>query len=269
MPFAQAGDVRLHYEMFGQGVPFVLVSGTGWPGEPWKLYQAPAFAERYQVIVYDHRGVGKSDAPAGYYSTRMFARDAANLLDAIGIKEPAHIMGHSMGGTVSLLYAAKYPGRAKSLIVIDSTVNLSAERIGRLRDIGSRPGKNYETQDELVSRYRLRPGDSLATPDVVQHIARNSSKQAEDGTWRHKFDRAVYATRQVFDGTPLWADVKIPALLVKGDRSERITPEVVAETRKLAPQVELAEVSNTDHHVTLDNPIGFLEAVRPFLAKHR
>ena len=58
MPFAQAGDVKLHYEAFGQGVAFLFVSGTGWPGEPWKLYQAPAFADRYQVIVYDHRASG-------------------------------------------------------------------------------------------------------------------------------------------------------------------------------------------------------------------
>jgi hypothetical protein len=42
MPFAQAGDVKLHYETFGQGIPFLFVSGTGWPGEPWKLYQDPS-----------------------------------------------------------------------------------------------------------------------------------------------------------------------------------------------------------------------------------
>jgi pimeloyl-ACP methyl ester carboxylesterase len=68
MPFAQAGDVKLHYETFGQGVPFLFVSGTGWPGEPWKLCQAPAFADRYQVIVYDHRGVR---FPLGILRSRM------------------------------------------------------------------------------------------------------------------------------------------------------------------------------------------------------
>jgi len=106
----------LHYESFGSGVPFLFVSGTGWPGEPWKLKQVPAFADRYQVIVYDHRGVGKSDAPKGPYSTRQFARDAINLLDAIGTKEPAHIIGHSMGGRVCQWMAIDYPGRVRSMI---------------------------------------------------------------------------------------------------------------------------------------------------------
>ena len=116
MPYAQAGDVRLYYESFGRGAPFLFVSGTGWPGEPWKLNQVPAFIDRYQVIVYDHRGVGQSDAPAGYYSTRQFAQDAANLLEALGINEPAHIIGHSMGGRVCQWLAIDYPRKVRSMI---------------------------------------------------------------------------------------------------------------------------------------------------------
>ena len=116
MPYAEAGDVKLHYESFGAGVPFLFVSGTGWPGEPWKLKQVSAFSDRYRVIVYDHRGVGKSDAPKGPYSTRQFAQDAIHLLDAIGIKEPTHIIGHSMGGRVCQWMAIDYPVRVRSMI---------------------------------------------------------------------------------------------------------------------------------------------------------
>lgn len=116
MPYVQAGDVRLHYEIFGTGVPFLFVSGTGWPGEPWKLVQVPAFTDWYKVIVYDHRGVGKSDAPKGPYSTRQFAQDAINLLNAIGINEPTHIIGHSMGGRVCQWMAIDHPKRVRSMI---------------------------------------------------------------------------------------------------------------------------------------------------------
>ena len=116
MPHAQAGEVKMHYETFGSGVPFLFVSGTGWPGEPWKLKQVPAFSDRYQVIVYNHRGVGRSDAPEGPYSTRQFAQDAIHLLDAIGIKEPAHLIGHSMGGRVCQWMAIDHPARVRSMI---------------------------------------------------------------------------------------------------------------------------------------------------------
>jgi pimeloyl-ACP methyl ester carboxylesterase len=116
MPYAQAGEVKLHYEVFGSGMPFLFVSGTGWPGEPWKLKQLPAFTDRYRVVVFDHRGVGKSDAPKGPYSTRQFAQDAINLLDVIGIHESAHIIGHSMGGRVCQWMAIDHPRRVRSMI---------------------------------------------------------------------------------------------------------------------------------------------------------
>jgi pimeloyl-ACP methyl ester carboxylesterase len=177
-------------------------------------------------------------------------------------------MGHSMGGAVSLLYAATYPGRAKSLIIIDSTVNLSADRIAKLRDVGSRPGSSYATLDELIARYRLRPGESQAAPEVVRHIASYSARQTSDGTWKHKFDRNVYATREISDGRPNWNQIKIPVLLVKGDRSDRLSPEVYADVRARCPQAELVEVSRSDHHVTLDNPAEFVQKVKPFLASN-
>ena len=66
---------------------------------------------------------------------------------------------------------------------------------------------------------------------------------------------------------PYWDRVKVPALLVKGGNSERITPEIFAQVKARAPQVELVEVANADHHVTLDNPVGFVKAVKPFLAR--
>ena len=94
-------------------------------------------------------------------------------------------------------------------------------------------------------------------------------RQGEDGRWRHKFDRNVYAMRPELDGIPYWSNIRIPALLVKGALSERISPQVVAAIRARCPHVELAEVPHSDHHVTLDNPGGFVSAATEFLGKHR
>jgi pimeloyl-ACP methyl ester carboxylesterase len=56
---------------------------------------------------------------------------------------------------------------------------------------------------------------------------------------------------------------------VKAARSQRITPQVYAEVKSRCPQVEMVEVPDADHHVTLDNPQGFVRAVRPFLEGRR
>ena len=94
-------DVHLYYELYGEGDPLVLVAGTGISLAPWRVFQVPEFAKHYQVLIYDHRGLGRSDKPDVPYSTRLFARDCAGLMDALGIGK-AHIMGHSMGGAGAL-----------------------------------------------------------------------------------------------------------------------------------------------------------------------
>src|ERR1044071_5262895 len=93
-------DVNLYYELYGEGDPLVLVAGTGISLAPWRVFQVPEFSKHYQVLIYDHRGLGRSDKPDVPYSTRGFAQDCAALMDALEIKR-AHIMGHSMGGRVA------------------------------------------------------------------------------------------------------------------------------------------------------------------------
>lgn len=268
--FVEANGLKLHFLDYGTaGRPPMLCIHGGAAHAHWYDYVASGFSADYHVRSLDLRGHGDSewiDPPT--YTYEHYASDLAQAVEKLDLRDFV-LVGHSMGGTVCLVYAAQYPGRVKTLIVIDSTVNLSAERIGRLRDVGSRSGSSYATQEELVSRYKLRPGDSLATPEVVRHVATQSGRQIDDGSWRHKFDRNVYATREMFDGMELWNQIRIPALLVKGDLSERISPEVFAMVKARAPQAELAEVTKSGHHVTLDNPSEFVQKVRPFLARNR
>jgi pimeloyl-ACP methyl ester carboxylesterase len=266
--YVQAGALKLHYLDYGaEGKPPMLCIHGGAAHGHWFDFIAPGFNRDYHVYSLDLRGHGDSqpvDPPDYYYE--KYAADIDKAVEALGLRDFV-LVGHSMGGTVCLLYAATHPGRVKKLIVVDSTVNLSADRIAKLRDVGSRPGRDYDSKEEMVSRYKLRPGNPQATPEVVRYIGERSVRQNEDGTWRYKFDRAVYATREVFDGTPLWKDIKVPALLVKGELSERITPEVFAEVKTLCPQAALEVVAHSDHHVTLDNPQGFIDAVKPWLAR--
>jgi pimeloyl-ACP methyl ester carboxylesterase len=268
--FVEVNGLKLHYLDYGTaGRQTVLCVHGGGGHAHWYDFIASGLAADYHVLSIDLRGHGESDwvDPPAYFYTD-YASDLAAFVEKLDLRDFV-LIGHSMAGAVVLMYSAKYPGRVNKLIVVDSTVNLSPERIAAMRDVGSRPGRSYATLEEFVTNYRLRPGNSLATPEVLRYIARESARQFPDGTWKLKFDRSVYATREVFDGMPLWDDIKIPALLVRADHSGRINPEVVANVKARCPQVEAVEVSASDHHVTLDNPIGFVEAVKPFLAKQR
>ncbi|MGZ5703656.1 MAG: alpha/beta fold hydrolase [Burkholderiales bacterium] len=68
------------------------------------------------------------------------------------------------------------------------------------------------------------------------------------------------------DSFALWNRIRIPALLMKGGLSTRMTLEAIAEVKSRAPQATMTVVADADHHITLDNPAGFIRAARDFLA---
>ena len=266
--FVQAGKVRLRYIDYGTaGRPAMLCIHGGAAHAHWFDYVAPGFKDDYHVLSLDLRGHGDSehvDPPQYFYED--YAADVNKAVEALDLKDFV-LVGHSMGGMVSLVYAASYPGRVKKLVVVDTSLNLPPERIALLRDVGSKPPRDYDSREEMVSRYKLRPGEALAPQDVVRYIAERSIKETDEGKWRYKFDRAVYATREPKDGMPLWDKIKIPALLVRAERSQRITAEIHAQAKARAPQLELVEVSKSDHHITLDNPVEFVEKVGAYLKR--
>lgn len=195
----------------------------------WFDFVAPGFTEDYRVLALDQRGHGDSEwAAPPDYSYRRYAADLAEVVEKLDLRDFV-LVGHSMGGTVSLEYAATHPGRAGKLVVVDTTLQMTAERVAMLRDVGSRQGRHYATREEFVARFRLRPAGTLAAPEIIHHLAQRSARQHPDGTWRHKFDRNVYATRETTDGLPRWNHIRIPALLVKAARSPRVSPAVFAE----------------------------------------
>jgi len=266
--YVEAGGLRLHYQDYGSANrPPMLCLHGGAAHAHWFDYIAPGFTGDHHVLALDQRGHGDSEwANPPSYAYERYAADLAEVAEKLDLRDFV-LIGHSMGGTVSLEYASTYPGRVGKLIVVDSTLQMTPERVAALRDVGSRQGSNYATREEFIARYRLRPAGTSAAHELLLHLAQNSARQFPDGTWRHKFDRNVYATRETTDGLPRWNHIRIPALLVKAQRSQRISPQVFAEVKARCPQVELVEVPHSDHHVTLDNPSGFVSAVKSFLTK--
>ena len=233
----------------------------------WYDYVAPGFTLDHHVLSLDLRGHGDSAwaADPRTYSWQAYAADLDAVVEKLDLRDFV-LIGHSMGGMISLVYAASHPERMGALVIVDSIMLMPMDRVARMREFAARPARRYATQEELVARYRLEPAESqMAAPDIVRRMAMHSGRQDADGRWQHKADRRVYANFEQIEGVPLWEKVTVPALAIRGERSTRFTPEVLAEVRARAPQVEMAEVAASDHHLTLDNPRGFIEVVRKFL----
>jgi 3-oxoadipate enol-lactonase len=115
---ARVGDIRMHYEEAGAGPPLVLVHGLGACADDWE-FQIPFFARSYRVIVPELRGFGRTERGQGALSIARFADDLWNLLGQLGVRQ-AVLIGHSMGGAVSMQLALDHPGFVTHLVLANS-----------------------------------------------------------------------------------------------------------------------------------------------------
>jgi pimeloyl-ACP methyl ester carboxylesterase len=265
--FLDANGVKLHYLDYGvAGRPAMLCVHGAAAHAHWFDFVAPRLIEHHHVYSLDLRGHGDSAwADQQSYTFQTFAADLNAVVEALDLRDFV-LIGHSMGGMVSLVYAATHPGRVARLVIVDSIMLMPLDRVAQMRAFGARPATSYATLDELTARYRLNPPDThIAAPEVIHRMAMHSGREGSDGRWQHKADRGVYGNFQQIAGVPLWEKIKIPALVIKGERSTRFGPKVLAEIRARAPQVKFAQVAASNHHITLDNPGGFVDVVEEFL----
>jgi 3-oxoadipate enol-lactonase len=108
------GDIQLDYERTGSGPPLLLIMGMSGTALHWGEPLLALLREDFDVIAYDHHGIGASTPLDGPITIREMAEDAAGLLGALGL-DSAHVMGISMGGMIAQELALAHPERIRTL----------------------------------------------------------------------------------------------------------------------------------------------------------
>lgn len=215
----EVGGVPVACELRGAGPPLVLIAGTGFPGATWDEDLVLPLCERHTVLTFDHRGTGTTPASAERLSTRLFARDAVGLMDALGLGA-SHVLGHSMGGRVAQWMAIERPDRISTLI-------LAATGPGQFR--ADRPvtrGVPVHTAKGLVEigyeRYMRR---HIAATFFTAEFAAERPERVERLFrlfWDHRPDLESYlrhvVARQEHQTAERLAEITIPSLILIGDR---------------------------------------------------
>jgi pimeloyl-ACP methyl ester carboxylesterase len=114
MPLANTGAVKLSYERSGSGPPLLLIMGMSGTFSHWSESFLDGLRSSFEVIVYDHRGIGESTTTADPLTIPLLAQDAAGLLAALDV-DSAHVLGISMGGMVAQELALAHPERIRTL----------------------------------------------------------------------------------------------------------------------------------------------------------
>lgn len=114
------GGYRLHMHVEGEGTPTVILdSGAGGIGLSWELVR-PAIAKVTRVVTYDRAGLGWSDPSPKPRKADVMAEELHTMLKNANIAGPYILVGHSLGGPVARLFAAKYPDEVAGLVMVDS-----------------------------------------------------------------------------------------------------------------------------------------------------
>jgi pimeloyl-ACP methyl ester carboxylesterase len=276
--------LRLHYVDWGNpdAATVVLVHGGRDHARNWD-WVARDLRRDFHVIAPDLRGHGDSQwAIGGMYAVADFVLDIANLIEALGEQE-IFLVGHSLGGAISLMYSGIYPERVRKLVAIEGLGPPPAllaklrdrppsqrmrEWIEQMRGLAARQPRRYATLDDAAAR--MREENEFLSDEQARHLTIHSVNRNEDGTFSWKFDNYVRSFApyrfDVDDMRALWAQIACPTLLVRGADSWASDPEQDGRIQPFrnARLVNVAKAGHWVHHDQLD---AFLAAVRGFFVE--
>ena len=278
--------LRLHYVDWGNesAPPLLMIHGGRDHCRNWD-WVAQALRKDFHIIAPDLRGHGDSAwAIGGSYNLTDYVYDIAQLINQRTMG-PLSIVGHSMGGFVSTLYAGLYPNMVSHLVVIDGIV-LSPEKlharteapinerlvqwIGNMRQLSGRTVKKYQTIDEAIAR--MRHENPHLSAEHARWLTIHGVNQNEDGTYSWKFDNYVRSGSANFirpeEVIALWQRITCPTLLIGGDESfveNPVTNGAAGHFQNVRAEM-IADASHWVHHDKLDEVLAL---AHPFLLAER
>jgi pimeloyl-ACP methyl ester carboxylesterase len=161
-------------------------------------------------------------------------------------------------------FAAWHPERVDRLVVVDSRPSIPADRLKNMHRRGDRGPMRHETLDSALKSFRLLPRETIAEPRLLEHLARQGITE-RDGRFLYRFDPACNGRRRPADGWALLERITAPTLLVRGEYSPILPPEMATEMLARLPNARLVEIQGTYHHLVLDAPLEFAKVLGAFL----
>lgn len=243
------------------GLPIVLIHGYPFDHSMWEP-QVQALKDRYRVVTYDVRGLGRSPAGGVPPSMEGLVDDLLILLDRLGI--PAAVLcGLSMGGYIALRAAERAPRRMLGLVLADTRSEADTEqgRQSRLAVIKGIEENGLRLFAEDFLKKVFTPGTLARNAPCVDLIRRTILSNDPEGV--------CFASRAIMsrtDTTPVLANIAVPSLVLCGEH-DSLTPPVVGRAMADAiPGARFALIPDAGHLSSLENPKAFNQHLLDFLS---
>ena len=262
------------YQKWGDaatGKPGLLFIHGMFAHSHWWDFIAPAFKDDFTVLAMNLTGMGDSDYRY-QYDAGTYADEIRAVCDDAGLAEGVTVVAHSFGGAMAVKAANVYPERFARIVLVDSGIrdpdDPPPEHLTMM--MGAR-AKVYPDKQTAIGRFRLQPPQPCENAYVLEYIARHSVMPVEGGGWSWKYDDDLSATLKGGERTPEeYENLRLPLGLIYGANSELFSRSTLDYMRSLVPgELPAVAVEGARHHVFLDQPLAFIDALKRMLADLR
>jgi 3-oxoadipate enol-lactonase len=235
--------VDLYYEEHGHGTPLVLVHGFPLDHTIWNPV-VPFLSDHARVILPDLRGHGKSPAPAGEYSMRAMADDLLRLYDTLKL-DCAVLVGHSMGGYVSIAFALAYPTRLSGfgLVASHAAADKPERRQGRINTAERVGRKGVRVVADGMPAMLTQ---NLELQKSIHNLILQNPVAGVVGSLKGMAERP--------DNTELLNRIQVPALVISGESDSLISKELSETTAQLLGRAWLVQIPGCGHMPMMESP---------------
>jgi pimeloyl-ACP methyl ester carboxylesterase len=248
----------VHYEVYGRGRPVILLHG--WLGS-WGLWQETMayLGAFYRTYALDFWGFGESGKKRETYAVSDFVGLVDQFMEQLGIVN-APLVGHSMGGTVSLSVAIKYPQRVTKVVVVGSPM-VGSSLAPLLKLFGYRPIAFMLFNMMGVFRTGMKLYSPLICKDprFPDMMDRDLSR-----TTVESFLRSIASLRRT-DLIPMLPQIRVPAMGMYGDKDVIVNPDQWQPMQRGIPHVVIERFPAAGHFIMLEEPTAFTQKLKAFL----
>ena len=244
----------------------LLVHGQGGNAHNWD-HIARELRGEFRVIAIDQRGHGDSSHTREGYAVTAFAADLAEFADALGIA-PYDYVGASLGARNAIPYAGDHSDHLKHLVFLDYGPEMSvASARNQIGGMNRRP-LGWRSIDEYVEfSAQTNP---RASAEYHRNTAVHGLRLNYAGKYVAKHDPDMFWINGSFgkNEVPLlwekWAGIRCPTLIMKGEHSDFLSPDILDRMRATQPLMRFVEVPESGHPIAADNPAFLLGELRRF-----
>ena len=256
---------KLYHRIEGQGPPLIFIHGIlGF----WRNFYSVsrAFISTNQVLLYDQRGHGRSFHKKPY-QLKSFVQDLKQLVEELGWKK-VFLVGHSLGGYVSYLFAHQYPERVQKMVIVDASPWPLEEARNKIQNILLSLPSSFPDRNQAKEFFKQSVEKKIFSKNIADFLMASlevSSKKSmkflfdRDGLLELLEDLKKYKI-------PLFIkDIQTPSLILRGEKSQHFKRSDFEKLLRLKASFTGKEIKNSGHWIHFEQPQEFIKCLKKFL----